>query len=458
MSRNRVFITFCACSLLAALSSCGLRSIGYGVILWGDPSGPVATGKVVSILQHSQIESTYIAVFPGERTPRVLSESHVRFFPRRGEAEAFAKSFAQYLTTWAFSTKEDPPPLPIREKPAADAKTIYRLKPGQMVKILSRSERKEAIKPYEDYWYEVATDDGSSGWCFGHYLKVFTAQGDPAMEAGAIMSQDEVLDKILGSTWRPSWFQDMIATGMIDLARLREDIGFFPNPAENVFHLVLPSYSLDFPYQRIERVAAGSYSAVGSDLRISVLDESRIAIRYPHKNQTVEGLYTVVQDDIAEVISREQKRRQDIYDALMARGSTLTSSAYGTIRLQGGMRFSWEGFNKLVPAVIGAGAAGAGAIDFPYHTAKALAGTYDGVITFLFDDPSGAFGAPRRPSSSQSASAAAGAVIQGVSFLYSSSEGGLRFTSLSEESFRDISVTRPGFSPVNVFFTQSGSP
>ncbi len=442
------------------LFSCGARPTGWGVILWGDAAGPAVTGTVVGILKHSQIDDTYFISVPGEPKPREVATGKIRLFPRRADANAFAQSLSPYLGAWAFSQKEDSPPLPIREEAKPEAKTVYRLKPGQMVKIIGRSEQKAAVKPFEDFWYEVATEDGFSGWCFGHYLKVFTATGDPTEEAKKLMSQDETLDKILGSTWRPGYFLDEISSATIDLARFREDIGFFPNPSDNIFRLVLPLYSLDFHYSQLERVAAGNYMADGTDLRIAMLDDERITIRYRYKNQAVDGTFVIVKDDVAALIAAEQKRRQDIFDALKARGGALASSAYGTIRLEDGMRFMWEGFDRLVPIVIGPGAQGTGRIDFSYRLSKDLQDSYEGVITFLFDDAGGAFGAPNQPQARQGPQSITGtsAVIQGVSFLYKTVSGGVRLTSLSPDSFRDIMVLRPSFSPVIIFFTQSQSP
>jgi hypothetical protein len=109
------------------------------------------------------------------------------------------------------------------------------------------------------------------------------------------------------------------------------------------------------------------------------------------------------------------------------------SSAYGTIRLLDGMRFTWDGFSRLVPSVIGPNAKGKGTVDFTIRAAKELSGDYDGVITFVFDEyPYG-----------------------GVSFLYKVAAGGLRFTSLAKDSLQGLVVTHPGISPVVIFFNQS---
>ena len=144
-------------------------------------------------------------------------------------------------------------------------------------------------------------------------------------------------------------------------------------------------------------------------------------------------MYVVVKDDVTQVIAAEQQRRADLYDGLLKKGSTLSSSAYGTIQLQPGMRFSWDGFSKLVPALIPPDAKGKGSVDFTLHVRKDLLGDYDGAITFVFDEyPRG-----------------------GLSFLYKATPGGLRFTSLAKDSVQDLFVTHPSLSAVVIFFSQS---
>jgi hypothetical protein len=139
-------------------------------------------------------------------------------------------------------------------------------------------------------------------------------------------------------------------------------------------------------------------------------------------------------DDIAEAAAAEQQRRQDLYAQLTKPGATLSSSSYGTINLGQDMRFSWQGFDKLVPSVIGAKAKGGGRVDFSLHLAKELAGAYDGVISFLFDE----YGES-----------------EAVNFLYKAVGGGLRLTPLVRDSVKELLVTGTGISPVVIFFSQS---
>ncbi|HTZ51020.1 MAG TPA: SH3 domain-containing protein [Spirochaetia bacterium] len=416
------------------LASCGARPVGWGVVLWGETSGAPRTGSIVGILQESAIGEASLIAVPGEKKPREYPLGRIRIFKKKSEATAFAAAYAGSTGAWAVVVKEDLPPLPVRDAPGQDGKVIYKLQYGQLVKVVSRSAEKVDVKPYSDYWYEVTTEDGFTGWCFGHFLKPFTSGTDPAADARKVLSQDDVLARIMGTTWRPSWFLDQVARGAIDLSMYREDVGFFPDPQDHVMKLVLPLSTFEFHYTgEPQKAGVASYTFPGTDLRVDVLDQDRITVSYRYKDQPKTDLYVTVKDDVAQIISAEQARRSDLYAALLKRGATLSSSAYGTIHLQQGMRFTWEGFSKLVPTVIGPDAKGGGSVDFSLHVGKELASDYDGVITFVFDEY------PRA----------------GVSFLYRAAGGGLRFTSLGRDSLQDLFVTHPGLSAVVIFFNQS---
>jgi len=420
------------CGLI--LASCGVRAVGYGVVLWGETAGTPQTGAVVAIVQESTVGSSLLIAVPGEKKPREYPMGRIRIFRTKSEAGFFAAAYASNLSSWAVVMKEDTPPLPVRDAPSQEGKVIYKLQYRQLVKVVSRSADKVTVKPYSDYWYEVATEDGFTGWCFGHFLKPFTAGADPAADAQRILSQDEVLARIMGTTWRPSWFLDMVAKGAIDLTMFREDVGFFPSPEERLMRLVLPLSTFEFRYTgEPQKAGSASYTFPGTDLRIDVLDDERINVSYRYKDQPKTELYVVVKDDVAQLVAAEQQRRADLYDGLVKKGAILASSAYGTIRLQPGMRFSWDGFSKLVPTLIGPDAKGKGSVDFTLHVRKEIMPDYDGAITFLFDE---------YPKS-------------GVSFLYKSAAGGLRFTSLARDSVQDLFVTHPSLSAVVIFFSQS---
>ncbi len=428
-----------AASLLLAcliLASCGSRPAGYGVILWGETNGSPRTGDVVAIVRSTVIDSSVLIGVAGEKTPREYLVGRLRSFGNRSDAVAFANTYATSVGDWAIVTKQDDPPLPIRATPAPDGKVVYRLASGQLIKIVSRSGAPVTVDPYTDYWYEVVTEDGYTGWCFGHFLHEFTVAGDPTAEADRLRSQDETLATVMSSTWRPDWFVQMAARGALDLSMFRDDVGLFPDPAENTMRLVLPQQTFAFHYTDAPlKQGAASYLFPGTDLRIDVLDPdvARINVTWQQNGKTVTRLYETMSEDVPGLIAAEQKRRADIYSALVAPGHTLASSAYGTIHLTDDMHFTWTGFGKLVPSYIGPNAKGTGTIDLTLRVLPAISSDYDGAITFVFDEYPGA----------------------GVSFLYKVAAGGLRLTTLDKDSVQDLTVTHPSLSPVVIFFSQS---
>jgi hypothetical protein len=430
---RRTLVGSLALLSLILLTSCGPRVAGYGVVLWGDAAGSPKTGEIVTVSRDTPINAMQLIVVAGERTPREFPAGRMRVFKKRSDATAFSAGFSASKDSWAVVIKQDDPPLPIRETASQKAAIVYKLQRGQLVKVVSRSAQMQAVESYRDYWYEVTTEDGFVGWCFGHYLKVFAATGDPSGEAKRVLALDETLDRLMATTWRPDWFRAMLAKGIFDLTTFREDVGLFPSPAEKLVTLVLPLSTFEFRYTDIQKVGASSYQFTGTDLRIDVLDEERINVNYRSKDQPVKGLYAIMVDDVAQIIAGEQKRREDLYTALLKKGATLASSAYGTIRLEEGMRFTWVGFAKLVPTLIGSGAKGRGTVDFSLHVAKELSAEYDGAITFVFDE----------------------LPANGVSFLSKAAGGGLRLSSLGRNSVQDLVITSTGLSPVVIFFAQS---
>ncbi len=422
-----------ACLLLAA---CGPRPSGYGVVLWGDPGGAPATGDIIPIVRDTPINNAVLVALPGQKSPREFLLGRMRTFRSRRDASAFSKTFAANLESWAVVTKADEPPLPIRDSPGQDGKVIYKLAPKQLVKIVSRGDSPVTVKPYTDYWYEVVTEDGYGGWCFGHYLKQFTVAGDPAAEADRLRAQDDTLATIMGTTWRPDWFVGMADKGALDLSMFREDVGLFPDASSKTIKLVLPLQSFEFHYTgNPQKQGTSSYTFPGTELRIDVLDPDvgRINVTWRQKDQLVTRMYVTYDGDVAAMVAAEQKRRSDIYAALVAHGHTLTSSAYGTVRLTDDMRFTWQGFSKLVPSLIGPNARGGGTIDLTLRVAAGIASDYDGVLTFVFDEYPDA----------------------GLSFLYKAAAGGLRLTSLARDSVQDLFVQRPSVTAVVLFFSQS---
>ncbi|MDR2103355.1 MAG: SH3 domain-containing protein, partial [Treponema sp.] len=91
-----------------------------------------------------------------------------------------AADFAPLALTYAETLQDG---LPIREEPDNGARRVYRLKIGQIIKILAKVPGNPAISttgdPLPGDWYQVLTEDGSTGYCFSYRLRLFEHTGGP---------------------------------------------------------------------------------------------------------------------------------------------------------------------------------------------------------------------------------------------------------------------------------------
>ena len=392
------------------VAACDRGPVGYGVVLWS-ADGELPTGAAVDLIEESSIEEAYLARVAAEPTagtppdPLTVDQWRVRRFAEAEQAAAFAASYAGFRASYGYTERSG---LPLRAAAAATAAIIYKLRPGELIKVVARGDERAAVGVYENYWYEVLTEDGTVGYTFGEFLVVFESAGDPRAQMAELRSTDPVLERILATVWRPAYFAAMVRSGRYDLERLRADYGLFPDPGAQVFTLVTESGSYRFPYREIERIGSEVYvlhpaddtagggasgsAASGTDqaatpVRITVVNPRRIALSHVLDGRLVTPEFLDLEGDVAQLIEAEQGRRDLLYADLVRRGERLTSSSYGTITLGEGRRFRWRGYDALVPSLVAHGLAGTGVVEFRYTPAAALVRAYDGAVTFTFDRP-----------------------------------------------------------------------
>lgn len=420
------------CSLILSFLSCSAKPIGYAVVLW-DEGEELKTGELLAVMEESKIRKTYLVVAEGEKDLRDIDAFKTRFFELKANADAFIRDYAPYLNKFAFSEKDG---LPVREEAHQEARRIYKLKAGQLVKVLKRETELVAIGSYQDYWYRVLTDDGYEGFCFGYYLSGFESRGNPREEAQILMGQDTLLDKLLSEIWRPEYFKEMIDKERIDLYRLRQDIGLFPSADSRAVRLVTAKYSINFTYEKIEKMGIGRYHFQSGDqqkdLRISIVRDDRIILSYNIAGRAVRVVYILLEENLEEVIEQERSRRLKIFGTITKRGRVLKSAGYGNIRLLEGLSFEWTNFGRLGSQIFLKEVKGSGSVDFPFFLSAELAGEFDGIITFRFDEYQ---------------------AEEGTSFLYKIDQKGIRMVFIRSEKIDDLVVGRTGLSPLILYFT-----
>jgi hypothetical protein len=408
--------------------SCG-REQGFGVVLWAPQGGPLANGDQVSVVRLSEEAGKATVRAKAVKGVVELESWRLRLASSRDQARAEAEAYAPFVSTYAYALRDG---LPLREEPEQEARRVYKLREGQVVKVLVRGGEQVQIASYQDYWYRVLTDDGYEGWCFGYFLPVFQSAGNPLEEAAALKAQDPLLEALQATAWRPEYFQEMVDNGRIDLERFSPEIGFFLDPSRREALLSVPGFRQSWDYREITNVGPSRYVIAGPELRVVMSGPDRLVLTYPRKEQQLAQVFINFTGDLDEVIQAEKDRRKALFQEFLRRGPVMTSNAYGRIRLAEGMRFDWEGFGRLADQAFLRPVAGEGVVDFAYHLSSELAASFDGVITFRF--------AEYGPS-------------QGTSFLYKFDGAGARLVFLRPQAIRDIEAVSLEASPLVIYFS-----
>lgn len=430
MKRSFAAFAGIAVLLLALLSCEGGGKQGYAVVLWAPLEGPLANGDTVRLVRASEKTSTVRSgKFKGTLD---LEAWRLRPASGREQARAEAEAYAPYLQTYAYALRDG---LPLREEPQQESRRVYKLREGQVVKVLGRGEQEVQIGSYQDYWYRVLTEDGYEGWCFGYFLPEFQSAGDPQAEAAALKAQDPLLDALVSTEWRPEFFQEMADKGQFDLERFSPETGFFVDAERRQARLVLPGFRQSWDYQEIQSVGPNRYVLTGPELRVTFSGPDRLVLTYPRKEQQLAQVFIDFTGDLDELIQKEKDRRQALFREFVGKGPAMSSSAYGRIQFSEPQRFSWEGFGRLGEQVFLKPVRGEGTVDFPYHLGRELASRFDGVITFRFSE----YGPG-----------------QATSFLYKFDGAGVRFVFLRPQYVQDSEAVALDASPLVVYFNFGG--
>jgi len=438
--RKVISLALGAIALSTLLASCGSHALGFGVVIWSDNEQVLATGSIVPILDQSTISNTDTISAPGNpkaadpaaRTshPVNVDAWRIAFFKTRKEAATYQKSFEPFKRVYARSERNA---LPIRSEASPSANMLYKLRQGEVIKVLARSSKPVNESGLQAYWYNVVTGTGVTGWVFGYLLTVYDQGTGLAPAAAADTVQDPLVTLIMATNWRPTYFVQMIQTGHYDLTKFKTEYGFFPDPEQHRFNLVLPDYSIAFDYTSLQQMQLNRYEAVGTSLLITVRNGNELSLQYSYKGLIVSTVFERVDQSIDGLIKAEQARRDAVYTAFLQNGDVLSSTAYGQIHFAPDKKFVWTGYASLGSDVFPPTAEGTGTVSFPLYLADQLKNKYDGVITFTM----------------QGADAA-----KPTSFLYAFAAGGVRFVYVPQSTLQDNIVQQESFSPLIIFFTQ----
>lgn len=408
---------------LIVFASCSPSPEDYAVVLWPENDSSLQPGDVLPIFGTSEIDDALL--YELEDTEGSIPPWRVLRFPEETEAQEYSAEYAEWSDTYARSLRTA---LPVRERADRTSARVYRLRDGELVKVLGRQAEISDEAGLEDYWYEVLTREGISGWVFGYHLEITGASGrslDPTEEHDDI---DRIVSDIASISWRPQYFNDMVASGRIDLRSFSPRFGFFGVPDEEAFRLVLPDVERRFDYTGYFSSDGRLIEFEGVDLIIELTSQQGITVRYSVNGRQRTSDFVLFEKDINLIIESEQERRNSQLESFLERGNGLISTAYGTMRLTDRGAITWTGFQRLVPGVLPSSFSGSGRLEFDLYLDDELRGRYDGATTLI--SPAGQ-----------------------TRFLYTFTDDGVRFVYVPASNVtNDGIVAAEPISPVVIFF------
>lgn len=410
-------------ALLTIFSSCSSR-LGWGVVLWTEPDGPLPAGSVVPVYIKSNIEKVYVVGVPGSKVKGKKVEIElwqIELFKSKSKAIARVKAMGDNVSLYMTAARDG---LFVRDKPDnVTGARVYRLRQGQSVKILEKVDGVPVStggQSLSGSWYRVLTDDGAIGYTFSHDYRLYdeTKEGPPVLAAAKEALSGRV-DLVFSRSWRPEYFQEMIDDDRVDLDYFSLRYGLFVDAIRRQIRLELPAASEIFNYSGISE-SKGTYSFEGSPLRIKIESDSRMvcswgaaqgeeartdsseadAIAAPaaqaapsDRRGSVDrsgsgdsAAFVVLSVEPREAIRLEALRRQKLLTAFADEaGASWSAPEAGRLVLNKNGRFTWAARGAAAAAFVPEGAGEGGEISFRAYVDPALAAEWSGSLSLRFD-------------------------------------------------------------------------
>jgi len=398
------------------LTACSPQYQGYAVVIWPAADSGLAEGVEAPVVAGLEQEIVTISV---DETEQGVEAWRLLVFDESQAAEEFAAEFEPWEDDYAQSMRTA---LPVRERPDTSSARIYRLREGEVIKIIDRSENISDQGALSDYWYRVLTREGTIGWVFGYYLELTGASGRSTEGASDRAASEQLLQDVASVSWRPDYFD-------VDLDRFSPRFGLFVDTERLEVRIVLPAFQRTYSYTDVSSPSAGVIRFTGTSLELSIAGERELEALYTVDGRDRSETFLRLEEDITEIISAERERRSRSFEQIFNRGNGLVSSTFGEMRLTDRGTITWRGFERLVPTVLPESFDGTATMDFSLFLSDELRGKYDGALLLRL-------GAGRS-----------------TAFLYTILDDGLRLTYIPNNLINEERVvTSEPVSPVVMFY------
>jgi hypothetical protein len=423
--------------LTAALfSSCS--RLGWGVLLWSAEDPPIPPGTVLPVYIRSTISQVWVVGIPEDYRGDGLDKmeiplSRLELMGSKRAAQKRADAFSQYARTYAETLQDG---LPVRENPDNSSRRVYRLKIGEIIKILEKTDGAPAVSttgdPLPGDWFLVLAEDGTRGYCFSYRLRLFEHHGGKlAVETDAGQKEDPDLDRLLEKTWLPESYGTMVNSRQIVLEDLAKKWGFFPGSETGTARIFTGDLDRTFTYTGIRSEGGRSWRFEGSSLRMSQRSDTLLAVQYTEPGGALRTLLFVsLPMDVDDIMIQESARRDELFRLVYDTGPVYMSNNYGILSFTASGVFTWTGNDLLVPGIVPPDTP-TGTVGMDLFLSPAMQERYTGAFSFRFDVPGGAV----------------------ARFMYALDPRGLRLEYVPGTSLEGNLVRRRSSSPVVLYFS-----
>jgi hypothetical protein len=366
--------------------------------------------------------------------------SQLDFAGSKRKARSLAGKFSYYAAVYAENLQDG---LPIREDPDNGARRAYRLRTGEIIKILDKVEGSPPIStsgdPLPGDWYKVLTYNGVTGYCFSYRLKIFNHYEGPIQAIHVTRTEtapDPDLDFVFSRKWSPESYLQMINTRRVNIRELEKNYRFDPGQDTGIAKIILPDMEMEFVYEGIIPDGERAWRFEGTSLQMNMRTNTTLAVQFLEDTGLRRTLlFVALSADIDDLIVQENARRETQFTAIFNQGPVFTSNNYGTITFTQAGGFTWTGFDLLIPQVIPNNTKGEGRVYMDLFITPSFEERYNGAFTYRFTDGSNLT----------------------LRFMYNLDSQGMRLEVLPDFAVEDITVTRRASSPMVLYFFRDSS-
>lgn len=408
--------------------------MGYSVLLWNLPDYELQDGDIVPVYIKSNISHVYV-IGVGERKVEVplwqLTEPTSKM-----KTNKKAKKLSEYANTYASVSVDG---LPIRAEAVNTAKQVYRLRQNENIKILYKGKGQSVMtgkKQLEGDWLKVLTSDGTEGWCFSYNLKLYKTDklgqkiGNEETESEEI--DNSATDELLTKLWYPDSYKSMIDSGRVDIDKLIPSYNLHLDPESKILSFNMPKIKKEWEYTGSVKISDNQYNLNNIPIVITIRRSNFIVVRYTGETGKPEDFNLVsLEENLEELVQNEVIRREKEYEQITMYSESFKSESYGLLKLNPDHTFIWHNNKLLVPSVLSSSAKNNGTVSIKYFLSRSLSASYDGILTFKFQD-----------------------MDKEVNFLYKIESNGLRFEDATGAVIKNNILMERALSPLVLFFTK----